>query len=507
MPILSRSRIFPDDPASIATHQPLSILDCHVVRYSPSAAVWIYHDRAPCTVGQLMMSLRRTLNAYPHFAGQLHWAIYNPHGDHTQRYQRITLSYGTPQDPGVELIVATTSQTLSSLASSEPIDGCLASNFPTEEFLNATPPLALNNGGDYVGLPGMVVQITTLADRNIAVAVKLSHILADAQSLLQFTHDWASVNRAMSVGAPLPVLSPVFDPPALDRAAAGNIDAPNPDSAILDAARDLPLHRYDLWASEAGCPSFMIPATLIPSDLTPESMGSMGPPLPWANWDFIAPVSRYLVRFSATELQGIWEDASSVSLVSHLDALSAHIWRLIIRARGFEGVYHLNPSLGFRSRLDPPLPHAFIGSPLTSAKVASTLDKARSQTLGHLAASIRSSLNTFNASTLPALLHEMVFEASPLRLWNAFFGSRNTIVTSWLKLGTLDVDFGAGCAAQVEAVMPSVDGVIQVMEAAGNHSSKQNSGHWYNGPVTVSLHLRDDVMQKLLKDSDLRKYQ
>lgn len=415
------------------------------------------------------------------------------------------LAYGTEADPGIEYITATTPRQLSSLID-KPIDGCLnASNFPSVELLDKTTPLALGDGIDFVGLPCMIVQITTFADNGAAIAVKLAHPLADAQTLLQFTHDWAAVNRGMLKRSPLPVLSPIFDPQSLDRKAAGEIDAPHPDAGLLQVSHTLPLHRYDWWTSSDGCPEPLREAIRLPPGIATEDVGTPRTPLPWADWDIDAPVSHYLVRFSPHEVHAMWEEAVSCSpRVSHLDALLAHIWGSISRARQLneDEETYLDATFGFRNRLDPPLPPSFLGSPLTLAKVTSTGRHAIDHRLGEIAASIRSTLQAFNSFTLPALLHEMAFEMGAQRLWNGFLGRRNTIVTSWLQLGIRDVDFGAGVPTYVEAVMPSTDGCIQVMEA-GEYGSEK---HWYDDAVVVSLHLRDDVMQRLLKDPTLRKY-
>ncbi|KAF8075032.1 hypothetical protein FPV67DRAFT_1619832 [Lyophyllum atratum] len=498
MPVPRRSRLFPD-PAPKPTHTPLSILDATVVRFAPTAGIWLFAVAPP--VDQLTRSLKVTINAYPQWSGQLQWAPYNPAGDHTQRYGRLMLVYGTPNDPGVEFIIASTSRELSSLIST-PVDGCLdVGSFPSGEFLDPTTRLAMHDAINYAGLPSMIVQITTIASGGVGVAIKLAHPLADAQSLLRFTHDWAAVTRAMSAAAPLPTLSPVFDPTLLDRTAVGDIDAPEPDHALLEVARALPMHRYDWWASAAGCPPFFTPATLVPPELRAADVGPLGNPLPWGNWDITTPVAHYLVEFTADELCAMWREANSFSRVSHLDAVLAHVWDLIIRARELEGEHHLDVTFGFRKRVSPPLPHSFLGSPLTLTS-ATIVRETSDPSLGHLAATIRSSLSAFDSSSLSALLHEMAFEASPQRHWNAFLGSRNTIVTSWLQLGMRDVDFGTGAPAYVEAVMPSCDGCIQIMEAG-----KGGAERWYDKAVTMSLHLRADVMQRFLKDPALRKYQ
>ncbi|KAG6910208.1 hypothetical protein DXG01_012343 [Tephrocybe rancida] len=499
MPVLSRTRLFPNSPPKL-THTPLSILDAAVVRFSPSAGVWVFKE-AP-SIEELTSSLKLTLDVYPQWSGQLQWAPYNPSGHHTNRFQRLMLSYGNPNDPGIEFIIATSSHIVSSFAG-DPIDGCTnATSLPFSDLIDSATPLALHDAATYAGLPSLIVQITTLADGGVVIAAKFAHPLADAQTLLQFTHDWAAVSRAMTAQEPLPDLSPVFDPPMLDRAAAGDIDSSDPSPEILEASRHLPLHRYDCWNSKTNSPPFFQALTTIPAELE-SVVGSFGQPIDWTNWDYTAPVSHYLLDFSPSELQAMWKDASSYSPVSHLDALLAHIWNLIIRARKLDGEYHLDVTFGFRHRLSPQLPPSFLGSPLTLTKVTATAQDAANHVLGPMAASIRSSLRAFDASTLPALLHEMAFEASPLRTWSAFFGSRNTIITSWLQLGMRDVDFGRGPPIHVDAVMPSTDGCVQVMETGQGDVGKTS---WHGKGATVSIHLRDDVMQSVLQDPALKKY-
>jgi hypothetical protein len=421
------------------------------------------------------------------------------------------LSYGGKTDPGIEYIVASSPHFSAALDTGPAVNGCSdASSFPSQELLSYTTPLALHNAVDFEGLPSVVIQVTTFVDGGAAIAVKMAHPIADANALLGFTHDWASINRAIITNTLKPTLSPVFDPLLLDRAAAGDIDALSPDPTLLARSHELPLHRYDLWSSAEGCPSYMVSATAPPPGFPSEDVGTMGAPVPWSDWDATAPVSCYLIEFSAAELQAIWADASANSdvNVSHADALLAHLWSLIIRARGLEHdePHYLDVTFGLRGRLDPPLPSNYLGSPLTLTKVRSTGRQAAMHQLGEIAASIRSSLSEFDGSSLPALLHEFAFESDAGRMWNAFFGQRNTIVTSWLQLGVREVDFGRGIPMKVEAVMPSVDGVLQLMEGTAN-LDVSGPNKWYNNPVSVSVHLRTDVMQKVLQDPMLRKYQ
>ncbi|KAG6856261.1 hypothetical protein H0H87_006017 [Tephrocybe sp. NHM501043] len=500
MPVLSRIRLFPSSPPKIHS-TPLSILDAQAVRFAPSAGVWVFKG-AP-TVDELTISLKITLDAYPQWTGQLHWAPYIPSGGgHTQRFGRLMLSYGKSDDPGVEFIAATSPHTIASFGG-DAVDGCTnVTNLPFANLIDSTTPLALHDAINYAGLPSLSVQITTLADNGVAIAIKFAHPLADAQTLLQFTHDWAAVSRVVVAQGTLPTLSPVFDPSLLDRAAAGDIDASHPSSEILEVARPLPLHRYDCWNSKPNSPPFMKPLVTAPPEVE-ATVGELGQPIDWVNWDYTAPVSHFLIEFSPSELDAMWKDAGSYSRVSHLDALLAHIWNLIIRAQKIDGEFHLDVTFGFRNRVNPPLPPSFLGSPLTLTKVTATAKDAIDHRLGPMAASIRSSLNAFNGLTIPALLHEMAYEVSPLRKWSAFFGSRNTIITSWLQLGMRDVDFGKGAPIHVDAVMPSTDGCVQVMEADQSSPGKKA---WHEKGGIVSLHMRGDVIQRILKDPALRKY-
>lgn len=512
------------------------MLDATVARFAPTSALWLFDPpaepraRAALSTDQLTLSLRKTLDAYPQLAGQLRRAPFkaDDSGDHTQRHGRLRLTYGSADDPGVELVVARFPGAVAQLAPSATERASRAGGWwdagqlPSAELLCPDVPLALHDmsSADWAGLPCMLVQLTIFDCGGLAIGLRFPHALADAQTLLRFVHDWAAVNRAMAAHAPLPELASVFDPQILDRAAAGDIDAARPDPALVAAARALPLHRYDWWASARGCPAFLADAARVPAELDPAAVGPLGVPLPWAEWDLAADVAHHVLYFGADEVHRMWEAATastamtssspSTVRVSHLDALLSHVWALIMRARGLgrDEEAHLDVTLGLRGRLAPPLPDAFLGSPIVVARVTATGGQAaatqQDSGLGAMAAAIRTTLGQFNAATLPALLHEVAHEAGAQRLWHAFLGRRHTIVTSWLRLDVYGVDFvgdDEGAPPRyVEAVMPSVDGCVQVMEAGHNDNDNGDAG------TSVSLHLAADVMNKLLHDPLLRKF-
>jgi hypothetical protein len=236
-------------------------------------------------------------------------------------------------------------------------------------------------------------------------------------------------------------------------------------------------------------------------------------PLPWAEWDADAPVARFVVHFGPAEIARMWAAAGGSREISRLDALLAHIWACVVRARGLpedSGSVHLDVTLGARARTAPPLPPAFVGSPLVI--LATTLPAAAvaapSTPPADIARRIRATIAALDAPALGAYLHERAHARVPHRQWCTFLGARHTLVTSWLGLGVYAVDFGAGRPQFVEPVMPDADGCVQIMEAGAQPLAKTASEirKWYDEPVGVRLHLRQDVMQRLLVDSRLRMY-
>lgn len=524
--VLSSTRIFPESNVAYNTpcKIPLSIIDATVANFAPTAGTWIYdhpygeQGKKSLSINNLTLSLRKTLDAYPQWAGQLKLVAQNPNGDHTERFGRLVLSYGESTDPGIALVIAHSSQVLASIVPST--QNLKANNgfydikdLSKVKFMTSDVPLALKQDRD--NPPCLIVQITTFACGGVSISVKMAHAIADAQTMINFISDWANTNLAIVKGAALPHLTPVFDPNLLDKAAAGNIKDNKPDQSLVDIAVSLPLHRYDWWASADHCPPPFTGETRIPQELVHTPIEPFGTPLPWKDWDLSAPVSDYLIFFSDKEVQRMWEEGSaqiSPSRISHLDALLSHLWAAINRARGLEDDHedvNLDVTFDFRARVDPPLSSKFIGSPITLASVIMDGAESCSMPLGKRAAEIRSTMNQINPSTVPALLHYYIHQVCPQRLWNTFLGRRHILFTSWLRQNVWGIDFGAGSSPRyVQPLMPSIDGCLQIMEAVGPTSKDavHTTNHWYENGVIVRLHLESNAMKKLLKDPLLRAY-
>jgi len=198
----------------------------------------------------------------------------------------------------------------------------------------------------------------------------------------------------------------------------------------------------------------------------------------------------------------IFNKASSPnSRISKHDAIIAHVWSCINRARSTNldpyATVYLDQTLGIRQRLSPPLPDNFLGSPIVLAAIKSTPFRlTESTSLPVIADQIRNTLKLFDSQALAAHLHDAAFEPSPQRLWQAFLGKKHVLLTTWIHLGVWDIRFGGlGKLRCVQPVMPVMDGLVEIMEAGGDEK-----GHWTRNGVDVSIYLEAEAMKRLELD-------
>ena len=86
---------------------PLSILDARVLNYSTNGCIWFYPgSQTEESVHRLIsLSLPKTLDAYPQWAGHLLFASYDLNAGHTHRQGRLELEHGGSEDQGVEVML------------------------------------------------------------------------------------------------------------------------------------------------------------------------------------------------------------------------------------------------------------------------------------------------------------------------------------------------------------------------------------------------------------------
>jgi hypothetical protein len=159
-------------------------------------------------------------------------------------------------------------------------------------------------------------------------------------------------------------------------------------------------------------------------------------------------------------------------------------------------------TFGLRPRVSPPLPDSFLGSPITHAAIPYTTSSSP-PSLSELAQTIRKTLAIFTPEAVASHLHDLAFEVAPQRLWRACLGREHILLTTWVHAGVYEVDFGAGVPSYVEALMPSCDGLVEVMEAGDVRNVDGGRKDWISEGVDVSVYLEEKAMERLLDDRKL----
>ncbi|KAF5022888.1 hypothetical protein F66182_5048 [Fusarium sp. NRRL 66182] len=498
---------------------PLSLLDCTTANFATASAIWLYKQPTLPAADNLNLghhlreSLALTLQSYPQWGGQLK-AVESTDGTvppeaqhfprHARRFGRLYAHYGTSEDPGVEFVHAKSSATLNSLypqdrPTTQPFWPCDPTIF--RKFVSPAPlsspmgPSAKDEKGQCY--PLLSVQATELACGGFVLALNGVHPLADATTLISLFKDWAAASRSVLGAKPVSLSTPVFDPSLLDGHAAGDINADHADDKIIQQAEALPMHRYDWWTPGSRPPwPFTVPA---PFDSV--KLEAAGKVLPWAEWDFASPVSNCVVHLTQEQVMTLWEKANedSAHKLSQHDAVLAHIWSCIARARGLENdpdLIHCDLVYGARQSFN--LGDRFLGSPTIMVNVEWPASRvARSSNLTGVASQIRNALKKItDPANVAAHLHSIAFEKSPQRIWQAFLGRRHILTTSWARAGIYNIDFGLGSACcYAEGVIPDLDGNVLIKEAPGPLGQ-----YWTDNGVDVAIHVRALDMERLIRD-------
>ncbi|KAJ5924066.1 transferase family protein [Penicillium verhagenii] len=516
----------------------LSLIDATTVDFSATSAIWFCEKPDKQQDGfdlfdHFRQSLRHTLDAYPHFTGQLKSIASLDSSEstaetanfekHARRYGRVYAHYGTSSDPGVEFITAKSTATLDTLCpASRPteqpiynqqrvsVDGLI----PSVRIANAVRPKPADVNGAL--LPLLAVQITQLACGGFSLSAKMAHPVADISSLVHFIKDWASIGRWILSGSapPVPLLEPVLEPDLLDSMAAADINAEAPDPKTLKQAATLPLHRYDWWISTADCPW----EAVVPEAYRTREIHPIGSPMPWSEWDTTSPVSHYVIHLTSKQVETIWKAAIKGSphetgalRISRHDVILAHIWSCIARARNQHedsDPIHCDLTLGLRPALH--LGERFVGSPsmmvdieMTGSEVASSKFPS-TELIRTISQKIRKTINQMiRPAAIAAHLHSLAFETSPQRIWQAFLGSRHLLVTSWARAGVYDVNFGLNESPRIrftEGVIADLDGCVLIKEAPPPYGVDGSGASWTDNGVDVSIHLRTEDMERLIED-------
>ena len=529
--VKTRERVFPQMPTQHEHAIPLSLLDATTAAFALTNAIWLFEPPNEMGVLSVDMHLRQTLGnaltSYPQWAGQLKSIAVvddasvpteaKKFAPHARRFGRVYAHFGASADVGVEFISATSSAITDSLYQTERVktqplwnrkNDNLGKFVPAVDIASALVP---NEPDATTGLrkPIMAIQCTMLSDGGFVLAAKTAHPFADITGLIRFVKDWARLSSAAIRGLATPVLSPIFEPTRLDNLAAGDINTEKPDPAITRRTESLPLHRYDWWTAPGKPPAPFLDAA--------KPVSPAGKPMPWAEWDVKAPVSDYTIHFNATQVDIFLDEATKGTgcggpRIGKHDAVLAHIWSCIVRARQLEkydGPVYCDLVLGVRSALK--LGEEFLGSPIIMMKVELPGSKVGYEETDNataakapIAQKIRQTISTVSdPANLADHIYSVAYEKSPQRIWQAFLGRHHILVTTWARAGIYDVNFGLGSRIRyADGVMPNLDGCILIKEAPPSSGEVLSGSRpsWTDNGVDIRVHIRTDDMERLLKD-------
>ncbi|KAK8063607.1 transferase family protein [Apiospora saccharicola] len=427
----SIERIFPATVPTSERLPALSLLDTTTANPSFTSALWLLEHPRGARLGSggqnsvsrhLRDSLAAALDSYPWWCGQL---------------KSITSINGTVDDATAAWHLPRHARRLDDLYwTTRPQeksvwnqDGLLLNKFGPATKIAST--LGTNDPVEGIRPPLMAIQVTELAWRGTAVAVKGTHPLADITSLVRFVEDWASISR--SVFDPSSILAEIgpatLEPELLDAKATGDINADEADEAVIRRAEGLPLHRYDWWMSPGG-----------PT---------------WAPKNWLWRDVRFRGRSGTSPDPPLRASFTSTKVKSN-----------------FPGT---RPSMKA-----PPKdrPTAACGSTSTT----------RCWPMSGRASCVLVNKNRIPTVCIATSCWDVTYEKSPQRIWQAFLDRRHVLTTTWARSGIYGVDFGFGSGIRyADAVLPAMDGGVLIKEGLPSLSASTSaSSSWTDDGVDIT---------------------
>ncbi|KAG4920935.1 hypothetical protein AAZX31_18G099500 [Glycine max] len=323
---------------------------------------------------------------------------------------------------GVTLIEAETAKTFDDFGDFTPSDSIKEELVPVIDY--HSQPIE--------EIPLVLVQVTRFkGDRKqqgLAVAVAVSHPVADGYAWIHFINTWAKVNRGGMLD--------LNDMPCLDRTIrrSSSLSSPPP--------------RFDHPELKP------LPFKLGKSDSTEEQ-----------NKKTTAAVLKLtseqveMLRKKANENENLSTKQGSRSRpCSRFEAVAAHIWRCACKARELD---RNQPTLvrfnaDFRNRLTPPLPRNYFGNALAATVTPECYaGEITSKPLSYAARKMREAVEMLKeeyiSSQLDIALGEeqlesikALFSRQGERRNAPFAGNPNLQITSWINIPLYEADFGWG---------------------------------------------------------------
>ncbi|KAK2412537.1 spermidine hydroxycinnamoyl transferase [Trifolium repens] len=268
-------------------------------------------------------------------------------------------------------------------------------------------------------IPLVMVQLTHFKCGGISISLLVSHAVADGQSSLHFSNEWARLAR----GEPLKM-------------------APFLDRNVLPSK---------------SC-----------NDVVNESEFNQQPPLLLGNSDNFEERKKKtivaILKVSKTQVEKLkktanesWGKPSNGRGYTRYETLTGHIWRSACKARGHgnDQPTGLGVCVDWRSRVEPNLPKGYFGNATLDVVATSLSGDLMSKPLGYASSRIREAIEKVNDEYVRKWFEyykkqEDFTKFQDLREMlgsdekGPFYGNPNLGVVSWLTLPIYGLDFGWG---------------------------------------------------------------
>ncbi|XP_058775208.1 spermidine hydroxycinnamoyl transferase, partial [Vicia villosa] len=268
-------------------------------------------------------------------------------------------------------------------------------------------------------IPLIFVQLTSFKCGGISIGLLVSHAVADGQSALHFTSEWARLARGETIKTM----------PFLDR-------------SVVSLKSDY-CNCVNEWEFNQ-------------------------PPLLLGNLDNVEERKRKstvaIIKVSKSQLEKLrkianesWENPSNGRGFTRYETVTSHIWRSACKARGHKNNQPttLGVCVDWRNRVEPNLPKGYFGNATLDVVATSLAGDLMAKPLGYASSRVREAIEKVNDEYVRQVsdyfkkqddltkfqdLHAMIGNDDE----GFFYGNPNLGVVSWLTLPIHGLDFGWG---------------------------------------------------------------
>lgn len=181
--------------------------------------------------------------------------------------------------------------------------------------------------------------------------------------------------------------------------------------------------------------------------------------------------------------------SSAVNGYTTFEALTAHLWRCVTRARGLEGAIATRSLIAVngRRRLRPPVRENYFGNCIFHACPATTVSRLLDEPLSFAASLVQASIRRIDDEYMRSAMDFVEQErTNPVARSRSTVLSPNLSITSWAQLPLYKLDFGWGTPTFAGPPFVPFEGLVILIPS-----------YTKDGSIDVLVALFEDDMAKL----------